>query len=122
MQNPLPCGQKEHSARTITGVVTGLQPSASQFVTPRPNQKNAIVFLLARAQALPASVPPVTSNPPEVTGGTPPGPPAYSGAARPGTVPAAGTPAFRTGETRWPVPPLQPSPPQAGDGSSGNFA
>jgi hypothetical protein len=31
----------------------------------------------AGSQALPASVPPVTSIPPEVTGGTPPGPPVY---------------------------------------------
>src|SRR5579871_1942540 len=48
MQNLLPCGQKEHSARTITGAVTGLQPSLRRFVIPDAESKNAIDFPLAR--------------------------------------------------------------------------
>lgn len=51
MQNLLPCRQNEHSARTITGAVTGLQPSRLSFVTRRGESKNAIDFLLARGPA-----------------------------------------------------------------------
>src|SRR5690348_13024810 len=39
MQNLLPCGQNEHSARTITGAVTGLQPSRLSFVTRQGESK-----------------------------------------------------------------------------------
>src|SRR5690349_20103168 len=73
-------------------------------------------------RAAPASAPPVTSRPPEVTGGTPPGPHIYPAMQGQEAVSAVVTPVFRTGKTRWPALPLQPSPPQAGDGLSGNFA
>jgi hypothetical protein len=39
---------KRHSARTITGVVTGLQPFLSLFVTHKIELENVIDFQLAR--------------------------------------------------------------------------
>lgn len=186
MQNSQPCGQNEHSARTITGPLPVCNPPLSLFVAPpRRIRKTQSTFcwrasqrpLLAastrtvtvrhrhhhhHAAALtiadqgpaagPAGSPAATCRstswvparaaepatpvcaqrpqarrrsphvPPEVTGGTPPGPPVYPAMQGQETVSAVLTPVFRTGKTRWPAPPLQPSPPQAGDGLSGNFA
>jgi uncharacterized protein DUF4232 len=76
----------------------------------------------AGARALPASVPPVTSTPPEMTGGTPPGPSVYPGLQGQERCQQRSPRFVRTHETRWPARPVLPSPPHAGDGLSGNFA
>jgi len=53
MQNPFIADEQEHSARTITGAVTCLQPSLCPFVTPPELAKDAADLLLARWPAAP---------------------------------------------------------------------